>query len=370
MSRWIRRFLLLLPIVGPLACSQVHFKAEPNKICVPFVNQFGANSCTLDPNGMATFKYSVSSGEVDILVVDDNSGSMYTEQTEMANRFPGFLDSIYRLDYHLAIITTDITNNPGGFLAFPSGGKVLWNNSRVKDTRHGDNVVQFQNTIKRPETLTCDSSGYTNCPSGDERGIYNLNLAMARSDQQAFFRPTGHLAVIILSDEDERSNGGNITGYALEDLDKPLTFAKYTKQYLGPAKSVSVHSIVIRPGDTQCFDTQNQQSGVKGFYANLYASLTNPSVELKSAGHLVRGALGNICSSNYTTELGNIASQIDQQTKTIQLPCKPEVGSMAMSLDPPGSPYTTYTIDSSNLMTLNPPAAAGVKVNLAFRCKL
>lgn len=368
---WTWRLLAILAWVGPIGCSDVAFESLPNSTCLQFQREFGANGCVPDNGtGFNNFNYKVSVGEVDIVFVDDNSGSMYTEQVEMANKFPGFLDSIFRLDYRLAIMTTDVTSNAGGFLSFSNGAKVLANSSRSKDATHSQNITMFQQSIKRSETLTCDTSNYSNCPSGDERGIYALNASLERGDQRSFFRPGGHLAVVILSDEDERSNGGNIPGYPLETLDLPLTFAQRTKQFLGQTKTVSVHSIIIKPNDASCLSAQNNQAGVKGYVGNLYAQLSQPNNQLRAAGNLVDGALGSICSTNYTTELGNIAAKINQTLKTVQLPCRPFDDVVNVSFDPAPAQQIYYTIDADNRLQLSSPAEAGTQMTLAYKCKI
>lgn len=375
MSKWLLRGALVLAWLGPMGCADTKFESAPNATCVQYQRDFGQGGCVVTPSGYQ-FNYRVTSGEVDMLFVDDNSGSMYPEQVEMANRFPGFLDSIYRLDYRIAVITTDIYNNGGGFLSFPNGGKYLSNKSRVIDAKHNENITQFQNTIKRSETIDCDTfrikyPGADDpdwCPSGDERGIYAMNLAIARGDQRSFFRSGGHLAVVILSDEDERSNGGNFSGFELQELDTPLSFVQRTKTYLGATKSVSVHSIIIRPGDTYCHSLQNSQSGVKGFYGYSYAALSNPDQALRNAGNIVGGELGNICSSNYTTELGNIAARLNQHQPPV-LPCMPENGQVQVSYDPSPGVAISYSIDSSRRLHLSPVPTAGQHVNLSFKCK-
>ena len=369
---WVWRLLALVIFVGPVGCSDVAFKSGINEVCQQYQRDFGGTDCGVDSNGLTSFHYSINVGVVDLLFVNDNSTSMYPEQSEMALRFPGFLDSISRLDYRLAMITTDWTKNPGGFLTFPNGQKSLANSSRVIDATHTSNIAQFQSTIKREETAKCEASGFTDasCPTGDERGIYNLNKALERADQRSFFRPGGHLAVIILSDEDERSNSGGFTGYPLEDLDKPLTFVKNTKAYLGETKTVSVHSIIIRPNDTNCFNAQNRQAGVKGFYGHLYSQLSLPNNELMAAGNIIAGGTGSICSNNYTTELGDIATKINQTLKTIQLPCRPDQDVVDVTFDPVPSSQIYYTVDADKRLQLSPAAPAGTKVSLSYKCRI
>ena len=96
-------FVVLLAV----GCSKVAFEANKdfNKC------QNSSLACTLISDNVERFEYDikVGSGIVDILIVDDNSGSMSPEQAQMAGRFPNFLQSLANLDYHIAITTTDVS---------------------------------------------------------------------------------------------------------------------------------------------------------------------------------------------------------------------------------------------------------------------
>ena len=369
-----------------VGCNNVSFEAVPPTSCSNVNSAYGDGSCEIK-NNFIKYDYSVTLGNVDILFVDDNSGSMYVEQEKMANQFPGFLDSISTLNYQIAITSTDVAKTAAGtkgqFFDFGNGQKILKNSSRIKDSTHYDNITKFQNTIKRSETLQCPNGAA--CPSGDERGIYALNLAIDRSENAPFFRSGGHLAVVILSDEDERSTGGGAPGseinggaigssYKAEDLDLPRTFVQKYGMQLKGAKSISVHSIIIKPAtaisnaDSSCWSQQNNQSGgVKGYYGTQYAALSVPSAELKAMAPIMQGTLGSICSSNYTQEMGQIASFLNQ--KSLALPCQPEDGSLEVSFTP-AQPGVSTSIDSDNVLRFSPYIAAGVKVNLKFDCRM
>lgn len=379
-------FLSILSSVLLTACSGVGFQASQQGSCEEAIQAFGAQSCRVNPDGSRDFDYSVQTGEVDILFVDDDSGSMYAEQEKMANQFPGFLDSLSNFDYQIAITTTDVEGNSAGkdgrFLEFSSGQTMLRNNSRRKDSVHYDNITRFQNTIKRADTLTCPNG--SQCPSGDERGIYALNRALERPENRSFFRMGGHLAIVILSDEDERSSGGGAPGsevnggpisnsYLSQDLDFPSTFALRTQQLLPANKSVSVHSIIIRPAiggmvaDSACWSQQNNQGpGIKGFYGTQYAQLSLPSSTLLSLGRLVPGTLGSICSANYTQEMGNIADHI--RAEDLRLPCAPDKESLQVDFSPAPSVKTDYDVDAANRISFIPALPAGTSVRLRFKC--
>ncbi|MBX3021492.1 MAG: hypothetical protein KF799_07410 [Bdellovibrionales bacterium] len=377
--------LQLLLVVFITGCSGVRFQAPTAQGCAATNQTYGIGACRNAVNGGLDFDYSVQTGEVDLLFVDDNSGSMYSEQEKMANQFPGFLDSLSDFSYQIAITTTDVDSSAPGkdgrFLDF-GGQTILKNDSRQRDSLHAANILKFQNTIKRAETLQCPSG--PGCPSGDERGIYALNRALERPENSSFFRKGGHLAIVILSDEDERSSGGGAAGseinggalssaYTAQHYDLPSTFVANSKAYLPANKSVSVHSIIIRPAingagaDTACWQQQNSQGGgVKGFYGTQYALLSFPSQALQALGNIVTGTVGSICSSNFTQEMGNVAANI--RAEQLQLPCTPDESSLKVNYSPAPSQATAFEVDASNRLNFQPGLPAGTRVNLKFNC--
>lgn len=362
-----------------LGCSKVQFSDIPPESCLSMNASHGSNACVSGPAGTEIYDYVVQTGNVDILFIDDNSGSMYVEQEKMANQFPGFLDSIHKLSYQIAITSTDVSaggfGQDGRFFNFGTGGQVLKNSSRIKDAAHYDNITKFQNTIKRPETLTCPNGAQ--CPSGDERGIYASVRAIERVENRDFFRPGSHLAIVILSDEDERSSGGGASGseinggaisssYLAQEYDRPETLVAKAKEVLPPTTSLSVHSIVVK--DSACFQQQNSQGGgVKGFYGMQYLKLSQPSSTLMSLGPLKPGTAGSICSSNYTLEMGEVAQYL--KTSVVQLPCSPLSGTLRVTyMDSVPSNQTEF-LNSSNQVQFSPALEAGAQVRLQFSCQ-
>ncbi len=401
MSNWSRLLMTLLGVSLYMGCSGVKFSSKPSSSCQNFNTQFGDGTCIVTEEGNQAFDYNIRVGEVDILFVTDNSGSMYAEQQEMAHRFPGFLDSIFDLDYQIAIITTDVSASPnnapntfngngalqdGRFIMFPNGASVL-SNPDQSASLHGQNILDFQNTIARPESATCDQSDYEDCPSSDERGIYAVNMALDRSENTSFFRQGGHLAIIILSDEDERSVGGHIKAeggepcppensnclakrFPLEDYDRPETLVDKTAAQLGATKTVSMHSIIVKPGDTQCKSEQDDQGNqwTYGEYGDVYERLSNPSNDLLARGRLMPGVTGSICSKNYTKELGDIKDKISQNISEIQLPCTPLLDTVDVTYAPLTSYEVRFDVDVNNRVTFSPSLPAGTSVNLKYEC--
>ena len=302
--------------------------------------------------------YNVSLGQVDILFVIDNSSSMAVEHRNIANQLRSFLQRIRDVDYHVAVITTDIGSSPrnpvrnayyqdGKFI--PIGRRIFLRNENIGNNPPQQIVEAFKIAVTREETTGCDtgnqppSSGSrfdrhyqnqessTKCPSHDERSIYALNLAIQNQMHQAFFRPQAHLIVVILSDEDERSSKEYYTQpgfeqYAFEADDYPEVLVENIHNRFRALKRFSVHSIIIPPGDTGCLSEQNRmrsqgEGAGRGYYGVQYARLSNAEDSaLTQYGNLVKGNVISICNRRYGAQLQKIA--VAANTIRSPLPCE------------------------------------------------
>ena len=274
------------------------------------------------------------------------------------------------------------------FLTFPNGNDVI--------TADTPNVVEeFKRTIRRQETLDVKCFKMNpeydpeyedkNCPSGDERAIYAVNRAIDRGHSQFFQKD--HLAVVILSDEDERSQGGEGYEQQLEDYDLPETLVSKVKTQLGARKTLSVHPIIIRKEmitrnedgsitnrgeDVACFKEQNSQAGVKGYYGTVYEQLANPSDELKALGGLVDGHTGSICAVDYGDQLEEMGSKIVTNSQIQKLPCQPEIldDDLEVTFSPSLEFDVNFTVDENNFLTMDSAIPAGTIVNVKINCPL
>lgn len=323
------------------ACSKVEF----SKIKGPACQGFGQECLT--ENGVDYFDYFLRTEEpnvkTDILFVDDNSGSMRPEQANMAHRFPTFLDSINALDWRIGIVTTDMNGSgptqDGNLLQFSGTSEFFI----LPTTPNVYNA--FTNTIQRPET------GY-----GDERGIYAAKRMLEKRSDRAMIRDDAHLAVVILSDEDERSNNGATPpphGGPLESgKDFPDDLINFVNQTWSFEKSLTVHSIIIKPGDTSCYDQQKAQSGGTANYGTRYKELSDKT----------GGIVGTVCASDYGAQLADIGDVMVQTTESIVIACEPLPGTLVIE---PGFNYELR----GNKITFNPPLASGTQLHLKYQCE-
>lgn len=392
MERQLRAVFAILMISYFGACAPVTFDTVPENKSDNVVVRCEGTECYYD----ITEEKTVGEGLVDILIVNDNSGSMSFEQAKMASAFSGFLTSINNLDYRIGMTTTDVSDtrqrigtvsnlgyNPPG----PYNGNGALQDGKLIDFGSGQKYIDrstynketlFNNTVRRPETATCENSGFTQCPSGDERGIYAATLSV-KNHVTAFARPTAHLAVIILSDEDERgvskynpcnysgsadkSNCEAIkSGYPFETMDEPQNFVD-TFRSAYPNKTVSVHSIIVKPGDISCRNAQTGQvpapMPVLGQEGYAYAQLTS----------LTGGVLGNICESNYTSQLQNIGYTIGEQVTSLPFRCRPLNDQFEVSYSGQVASPSTYSANFSTMvLNVNASLSPTTKVTLKYTC--
>ncbi len=373
----LMKFAALSFLVGLyVGCSPVKFSLDESKC-----NDL-SGSCVVE-NGKFAFNYSatVGAGKVDILIVNDNSASMSFEQARLAPRFTNFISDLDTrlVDYRIAMTTTDVTAGRGGkLIPYKEGTYFL-------TKQHGDRMSLFNSTIQRPETLSCEkfianwirqnngsissinSAQYSaeyekNCPSGDERGIYAANLVVENNPMN-FIRNDAHLAIIFLSDEDERSGLYNGHGYVLDQRDQPGYLIQNVKSELGVEKfnSLSVHAIVVK--DSTCLAQQNSQtldnySPTQGL---VNGSIGHKYLEITNAGW---GKAADICSSDYTSQLGQIRSKITDQIKDIMLNC---ANPFDLVVTVSGTPVN-YTLQGK-VLKFEQNLAVGTSVSLSYKCE-
>jgi hypothetical protein len=297
--------------------------------------------------GYEVFTSKGPGGKVDILFVDDNSASMDAEQAALGSRFASFASSLSGVDWQAGIITTDCTagsvhNHCGELFNLtgrPAGEYIL-----APTTPSYLSV--FQNTIQRPETTNCLLSG--TCPSGKEEGLKSAiqSFALRNTTNAGFYRADADLAIVILSDEDEQSN-------APATATKPSDLIASFKATWGNTKILSSYGIIVKPGDTACWNAQRLQLGANanyGTYPDLLATLTG-------------GLSVSICEPDYSLTLTQIGLNVSQMSKSIDLANTPIAGTVSVVFTP--SFVTTWSV-VGNRITFTTPAPTGTTVEVFY----
>lgn len=414
MSKFFRIALVALAMGYHVGCSKVKFAKDPSQD--PCLSS--PETCTYI-NGRYNWneKVTASLGKVDILIVDDNSGSMSFEQNNMAQRFNQFISVLdaKNVDYRIGITTTDISSatNPARSInqngALQDGKLISFSNGKAflesKNGTQQERAAWFSQVIQRPETKNCETfvknnptvssksqSYIDNCPSGDERGVYSATLTI-KNNPSNFVRPEAHLAVVILSDEDVRSsNYYKSIDYGLADMDLPSNFVSNLKG-LYPNKTFSVHAIVVKPGTLQSITLDQMNSilsnlvstPVMGYSPTQYfasntsgeSCLNQQSAQIPGAGFggsygylyslLARqtgGVEGDICASDYGSQLSNMGSSIAERVQEVQLKCS-DARDIVVTMSPTNS--ISYSLDGA-ILRLSDALPAGTQMSVSYTC--
>ncbi|MDZ4660977.1 MAG: hypothetical protein SGJ18_05085 [Pseudomonadota bacterium] len=294
-------------------------------------------------DGFEVFNIATANGKVDILFVDDNSSSMEVEQRELGRRFPSLISGLQSVDWQIGITNTDCSTGPfgicGSLLSLTGAdGKIL--------TAATPNAAQvFGNTIYRPETDGCQARG--DCPSSNEQALLASMTAMDKrtSDNAGFIRNDSDLAIVVLSDEDEKSN-------APPSATTTAQAQAHFKNIWPSGKKLSVYGIIIQPGDSACLNSQVSQGGF-AFYGTRVAEWSQ----------LTGGITGSICSTDYSSVVEQIGRQVNTVVNSVELARTPIASSVNVVFTP--NQTITWTVQGNRVLFSQPPAA-GTRIEVWY----
>ena len=252
----------------------------------------------LVPKSLAIDVNSSTNKKLDVLVVIDNSGSMATEQANMAQRFNTFIDELNGLDWQVGIVTTDVSQDTelrdGRLIPFRGGftGRVITSQMDLATAKDS-----FAQTIQRSDPNA----------SGDEQGIAASYRAIERSqvagsDNSALFRADAALAIVIVTDANESPKGGVAT--LRNDPAKLISLIKG----IAPQKAISINSIIVKSGDKACLSVNGNES-----YGTVY----------EAASGSTGGVIGTVCAADYASQLTLIGQTAAGLVNSITLACQP-----------------------------------------------
>ena len=263
-------------------------------------------------------------------------------------------------------------------------GSIYGNNIITSATPNGANL--FYNTIQRLNQIG----------SGDERAVYASILATANQGaaNPGFLRPNANLAIVILSDEDERSVGGNCTvtdpadpvqniniangqcdpGFApLMPNDSPSTLISQIDSEWGGNKQLNVYSIIIIPDDMTLYPDPNdggQQQTCLQLQSHQGPYFTaHPGTTYQSLSQMTGGLVGSICdngSGAFANVLTSITSNIQQQTTSNVITLAYAAVGQPIVTFTPSSGAVGWTWNGSNQITLSTRPAAGTIVHVNY----
>ena len=314
-----------------------------------------------NPYRVVTFEklVMVTDNKVDLLMVVDDSNSMAPDNLKLAIKLQTFVADLTASGIDWQMCTT-VTRSQDVF----STGVYYWGASHNWIGYLGSpswilNAGAINPYAIFTDTISTIGAGWAG--TDDERGIKAAWWSFNYAEYNHCYRSDASLAVILISDEDERSIGGNQALQFYTDEYKPLEFddqpqelINKVKQKFGFAKRFSFNSIIVKPGDTACMAEQDA-GGSKSHYGYNYNELSQ----------LTGGASTSICEADFATNLNYFKDRLINTLSSVPLECAP-IGNVAISITPAMSGITTSI--QSNTLIFNPAVPAGRTIKLVYNC--
>lgn len=356
--------LFFIAFVFLAACGPVQFDSK-SYVTTTSTPNTTSNVTTRDVHYTNTV--TASSSKLDIVLVVDDSNSMLPDNQKLAAKLAPFISTLESssIDWQMCVTVTraqTVNSSPAW------GASVYWQNytppsgtpSWVLKPQSGQDLSNIF-----ASTINTIGAGWEN--SDDERAIkaaywHVYNGDYHYSGASGCYRQDAALSYIIISDEDERSVGGDQSqvyysseaNKPLENDDLPSTLVQSIKSTFGTDKRFTVNSIIVKPDDSACMATQDA-GGSKSHYGVHYAELSN----------LTGGGVGSICDDDFSTNLTLFANQIQDSLSSIPLECTP-VGSVAVTITPTMGDVTA-TVSGMSLI-FSPTVPAGRSVDVQYKC--
>lgn len=261
-----------------------------------------------------------TTGKIDILWVVDNSGSMETSQTNVANNFQAFIENFQtkNMDFQIAVTTTE---------AYKSGYGHGSSWSRFKDgtdqTSHTGEFVLTPLTSMLTDTFMINVQQGTN-GSGNERAFHSFKETLNNSDNSGFVREDGFLSIVIVSDEDDFSRDSQAWSedYNVSDIHPISDYVDYLDQLTGSTEDMRSYSVsAMAIFDETCRDQLNQSWNGRKIGVR-YGELVDATDGIK----------GSLCG-DFASELDIVSENILSLATQFYLSRVPIVESIEVKID-------------------------------------
>lgn len=359
---------LALSILLFFSCGQVRFSGS-NTSTEPGPGETGRPPVTEPPptnppptqtrdvvyNGAIEPKTS----KVDILLVIDDSNSMLEDNKKLANRLAGFVADLQtaKIDWQMCVTLTRQLNINNTLYW---GASVNWVNY-VTSGAPTWVLKQGSPNLSQIFNATIDNIGAGWAGTDDERGIKAAYWHVSNSQYNSCYRGDAAFATILISDEDERSVGGDPSAVfyknelkSLEEDDLPENFISHVKQVFGDGKRFTFNSIIVKDKDASCMASQDS-SGSKSHYGRKYEELS------KKTG----GGVGSICQTDYSASLKYFNQIIENSLGSLPLECEPVDGNVSVTITPT---MTVQTTVQGMSLVFNPAITSGRTLNVKYKC--
>lgn len=293
--------------------------------------------------------------QVDFLLVLDDSNSMQPELKKLSARlatFVSFLEAS-QIDWQMCVTTTR-PKMMGKYLDWKNYVPVTGTPAHVLQKGSADLVRIFTSTI--------NSIAIGGGDSGDERAIKAAYESFANAGP--CYRPGAAISVVAISDEDERSVGGDKSLLKPTDAegsyqvlakeDIPVNLLSQAQESFGKNVRFTFNSIIVKPGDVACEKSQDTNT-----------SPSHPGRVYSMMSGLTDGGVGSICDLDYSGNLNTFKDKIVNSLRQLALQCVPVDGTLRVYVD--SELITSYQLDG-NILKFHSDLIEGTQIDLNYDC--
>lgn len=261
----------------------------------------GSNFSVLSTSAQFEQQVNFEPRKIDVLFVVDNSGSMSSSQTSLANNFPSFINYFNSkgYDYRIAVTTSDAFY---GDQFINSGCSLCTVNQTKFKSGTTPKMYVLESTTPNIEAAFAQNIYVGTSGSGDERAFSSFRAALKSTLNAGFHRSGAFLSVIIVSDEEDFSHDEiNMNeSYTQATLHPISTYKAYLETFTGGQANTDFHVSTISILDSVCRNSLG--SGRK--IGTRYMALADAT----------GGSKNSICT-NFDSVLNNISTHIAEQIK-------------------------------------------------------
>jgi len=261
----------------------------------------GANFSVLSTSAQYKQELTYVPRKIDVLFVIDNSGSMSSSQTSLANNFPSFINYFKAkgYDYRIAVTTTDSFY---GDQFVTAGCSICTVNQTKFKSGTTPKIYIIDSATPNLEAVFAQNVNVGISGSGDERAFSSFKATLNSSLNADFHRNSAFLSVILVSDEEDFShNDINLNeSYSQPTLHSITSYKTFLEGFTGGVPTTDFHVSTISILDDACRVSLGAGRKVGLRYMQL-ADATG-------------GSKNSICNT-FDTILSSISTQIIEQIK-------------------------------------------------------
>ena len=382
------KFLLLILMMNSIGCKNGVFSKDGNDVgtsciedgtvCPPETNPSPEPPVSNIASDTIEVVQSRENPKLDMVIVVDTSESMNHNQAKLGAKFGQLISSFDGLDWQMAFINADNSHpkvsadgyhgvfynleDATGEILDDAGSTINILTSEISNPHE-----VFLNTINRKgksqRVSRDDPNSYQDSGTEAPLNTFIESINLRNNENSGFFRQDSTLATIILSNEDEFSDGQPTQGtndagetVIIQPKNYQDVFNTVTGAF-GSLKSFVAYGIIVKPGDEAC--RSSESSGSQTDTPSYSTFIHQLVLETK-------GQSGSICDSDYSQTLSNISSHLEAKLtlKEIELKSSMIADSIEMTVEPEDAELD-YEMNGST-MIFNKLPAEGTTITITY----